>query len=1583
VRRVRAFVGGEDRLEVQVNSARRWGHAIWRGFLGFGRLIVAWVPSLLLLVFGIAYLMSCLEVLAAPGTGFDFTYGSRSGAIRVTAESYGVDPITQTITAMGVSVRDAEGAEIASARKAVVRLKNGAPQVDLRSAEATLVRRKDGALSLFDLLPADDPNAPPPKFASKLDRALVRVVDETATPSLTQRLELRNLTVDAADGLIYAKSGASLTDAGSLQLASRIQLENKKEELPFGYRLDLTTKRLNLVPLQPVIRRWVPKESQSVLSNLSANDLIVKGKAQVIGTDKTLDRLEADLDAAATGLSYPDFLSNAAVTADILLRGSRLAVVAQAREPGRAATYDGVLDWSREFRSVGNVTAQVDSSARLWPLAARALPKDIRATGMSTQGRLSTEGSRIEWSGPASIASLTAQGQSFTGIALDLATDGRLLTAKLGQARWQGTVLSGSVGVTLSSGALAGAIELPGGQPLRISRNFGANQLDLEVGGRALITGTLRKPEVVVNAKGSGTLQRPEAPTLILGDLEARLRWTNGIATIERGVLIGRNGVIAADGTVDTSKQTLNLDLEAGGVDLGPWNSVVRGVGYAAGRLTGPWANPEFRGTATAYNVRKDQLSIPRVRANIIANADTVTASEIEGALGLGTLNGQVTLGLRDLSLAGNLTGREIFLTDLIPIEGLVGRFDVENATVSGTAEQPVVTFAATSKEMNVQGVDVENVRLEGGFAAGVLNLESATANLGEGTATLTAKFIPETGKGEFTLVSSEIPLDRLALKSDDLEVTGTGALSGQGTFTLPAEGERINAKQPFLFGSFTLGLRDATINEFNAGGGNFTIVSTEAGVSINGGVASIGGDLQDVGLLELDDLTYAWGSENLSGWALASNVPLDGVMRAIRNQIKIEDVQVQRIIRGLNGKASATLAFAGTLDKPRLDLESARVVDLGSLGQNLGEVAFGALVEPGNVELRRFMWRMGEGQAMASGRATLGPKNEILEANLSGEVVKLNPAPLLGLLEDAPQIEANINSTFVVKQDGEAISGRASLNADSFATRGNDGTINTINGSISSDEIVLENEVITANGLWRWEGLQGLIQSRIPLSALAKAEEAKEDAEINLSLPARDVSELRRFLEPAIDPTKQTQEKGAIDFNRTAGTIEGMLTAKGRTGSWQANGKMTWTPNADGVSRLALNDVETALESLEMVLDVANLRNISGSVKGTSSLGGRLLGTVRADLSALLDEGFSRESLLDSKLSGDLTLENFGVKERLKLAKPPTPTGEITYAVAKDPTTGEANGKITLGGTFERPEIAGSVEVNNLKINLPPEFPESTPKELGEIVPIFKDLAVILNPGTELNLPVGKLNLEGRSEITGSLESVSIRAPFRVESGTILLPASRVNLEGGTVVITAGVGGNPRVDVNLEGRTVVTVRQTADRFESYTLNLEIRGDLLDPQGINISGTSDPPDLTTEQIQAIVGQREFLESLVRSAIGESSRNDLRDSLFTLALPSLTQGLTAQFAEALSLDYLLLDYNPFDGAIIRGGKTLGKGLIVEASRQVTRIDNRELRYDVRLSYRPPTRDRFLSRVRFTFGFDEKVPWRAGLSWSTKF
>lgn len=1576
-------MGGEDRLEVQVNSARRWGHAIWRGFLGFGRLIVAWVPSLLLLVFGIAYLMSCLELLAAPGTGFDFTYGSRSGAIRVTAESYGVDPITQTLTAMGVSVRDAKGMEIASARKAVVRLKNGVPQVDLRSAEATLVRRKDGALSLFDLLPADDPNAPLPKFAIKLDRALVRVVDETATPSLTQRLELRNLTVDAANGLIYAKSGASLTDAGDLNLAARIQLENGKENLPFEYRLDLTTGRVNLVPIQPLIRRWVPEENKKVLRDLFADEFIVKGNAQVIGTEKTLDRLEADLDATASGLSYPDTLSNAEVTADLVLRGSRLAVVAQSREPGRTATYDGVLDWEREFRSVGNVTAQVDSSARLWPLAARTLPRDIRATGLSTQGRLSTEGARVEWSGPASIQSLTAQGQSFTGISLNLTTDGRLLTAKLNQSRWQGTTLVGSLGVTLGTGALAGAIELPAGQTLRIARNFGANRLELDLAGRALITGSLKKPEVVVNATGGGTLQRPDAPTLILGSLEARLRWANGLATIERGVLIGRNGVIAADGTVDTAKQTLNLDLEAGGVDLGPWNSVVRGVGYAAGRLTGPWSNPEFRGTATAYNVRKDKLSIPRVRASIVANAQTVTASEIEGALGLGVLSGQVTLGLDDLSLAGNLTANEIFLTDLIPVEGLVGRFDVESSTVSGTAEKPVLSFIATSKEMNLQGVDIENVRLEGGFAEGVLNLEAGTANLGEGTAKLTAKFNPESRKGEFTLVSNEVPLDRLALKSEDLEVTGTGSLSGQGTFELPAEGDQFDPKKPVLFGSFNLQLQGATVNEFNAGSGSFALTSTTTAVSISGGVAAIGGDLQDVGLLELDDLTYEWSTENLSGFALASNVPVDGLIRAIRNQIKIDDVQIQRIIRGLDGKASATLAFGGTLGKPRLDLESARVVDLGSLGQNLGDVAFGALIEPGNVELRRLMWRMGEGQAMASGRATLNEKNEITEATLAGEIVKLNPAPLLGLLEDTPQLEASINSTFVMNQQGKAITGRASLNADSFATRGNDGTINTINGSISSDEIVLEDEVITANGLWRWEGLQGLIQSRIPLNALAKEGEAKEDAEINLSLPARDVSELRRFLEPPIDPTKQVQEVSALDFNRTAGTIEGMLSAKGRTGAWQVNGKATWLPNQNGVSRLALNDMETALESLEMVIDVANLRNISGSVKGTSSLGGRLLGTVRADLSALLDEGFSRESLLDSRLSGEISLESFGVKEKLKLAKPPTPTGEVTYAVAKDPTTGEANGKITLGGTFESPEIAGTVEVNNLKINLPPEFPESTPKEPGAVIPMFKDLVVILNPGTELNLPVGKLKLEGRSEITGSLESVSIRAPFRVESGTILLPASRVNLEGGTVVITAGIGGNPRVDVNLEGRTVVTVRQTADRFESYTLNLEIRGDLLDPQGINISGTSDPPDLTTEQIQAIVGQREFLESLVRSAIGESSRNDLRDSLFTLALPSLTQGLTAQFAEALSLDYLLLDYNPFDGAIIRGGKTLGKGLILEASRQVTRIDNRELRYDVRLSYRPPTRDRFLSRVRFTFGFDEKVPWRAGLSWSTKF
>ncbi|MEZ5163844.1 MAG: hypothetical protein R2688_08875 [Fimbriimonadaceae bacterium] len=87
---------------------------------------------------------------------------------------------------------------------------------------------------------------------------------------------------------------------------------------------------------------------------------------------------------------------------------------------------------------------------------------------------------------------------------------------------------------------------------------------------------------------------------------------------------------------------------------------------------------------------------------------------------------------------------------------------------------------------------------------------------------------------------------------------------------------------------------------------------------------------------------------------------------------------------------------------------------------------------------------------------------------------------------------------------------------------------------------------------------------------------------------------------------------------------------------------------------------------------------------------------------------------------------------------------------------------------------------------------------------------------------------------------------------------------------------------------------------------------------------------------------------------------LRDNLFQLAVPNLTRGLTDSIADVFKLDYFVLDYNPFDGAVARGGKTLIPGLQLEASRQLFNNEFGPTKYEVKFNYRVPFKDEFFSR-----------------------
>jgi hypothetical protein len=171
---------------------------------------------------------------------------------------------------------------------------------------------------------------------------------------------------------------------------------------------------------------------------------------------------------------------------------------------------------------------------------------------------------------------------------------------------------------------------------------------------------------------------------------------------------------------------------------------------------------------------------------------------------------------------------------------------------------------------------------------------------------------------------------------------------------------------------------------------------------------------------------------------------------------------------------------------------------------------------------------------------------------------------------------------------------------------------------------------------------------------------------------------------------------------------------------------------------------------------------------------------------------------------------------------------------------------------------------------------------------------------------------------------------------------------------------------------------------ERYDVDLFITGDLLSDQPINIRAETTPGDLSTQQVLRLLGQADLLESLTASVKTSLGDQTVQQAIGTFILPSLFDPFTEELARQLGLDYLALEYNALEQTTINAAKTLGRGLTLQFRRQLFEPPaGTRQRYDLRLTYRIPSRHRLLSRTTLSLGLDQDRPWRIGLEFTTRF
>lgn len=1530
----------------------------WRACLALGRVFVAWIPTLLLTGFGIAYLYQCLQLLLAPGTGLDFAYESRTGPVRVTADSYAVDPIARRIDATGVVVRDPGGGVVARAARARFWQSGDAVVVDIRLAQAE-VTRTDRGFSALDLLPAEDPGAKPQALSLTIDELRLSYTDQTTPLTITQNALLERVIFDTDGRRSLLHATASIPRAGRLSVT--LDLDGLR------YRLNAKSPAFDVKTVLPVLLPLLPADRRSDAEGLRAQSLEVEGEVLLTGSlpngggpASTANdaRIQADLSVNLEQVSFPKVLDGDDVRGQlsVVQSGENAGAYASlsTNGAGRDATFDGLLEWSQGLRLRGDFTARVSSQATIWPILAGKLPSGVSFMRAELDGSVSVDEDQFLIRGPLQALSLTAQGQTLTSLVADIeATQSRAL-ALVRAAGFRGDRYSGFLATSYRDQALNGFIR-------PVARGFnrveipldGQNRLLLAVQGLAIVGGTVARPVVTLQATGFGQYEPQGARPVFLGEFQARAIATPETLALERAVLAGPDGLLTFTGGARLPEALLDLSFQAGGIDLSAWIPEAVGLAYASGRVTGPLTDPTIVGRVTAYQAGGRGLRLSRVAANLTARPASpeglVAFQQINGRLGLGQIDGDLTLSLREGQIQGLLAASDIDLADLVPeSETLVaGQASASVIEIAGTLADPGVRIEASLENGLLAGLPIESIELSASANLREFELSRLSGLLGKGRLEANGRLSTTDQTGELSLRIQGFPL---------AEIPNSGArLSLEGTMDAQAN-LRAQTTNDWS-GRANIQLRDVGANDFLLGSG--TVEATIEGpvIRATGAIGSLNGFLQ------LESASYHLEDEIISGKLVASNFELAAPVIAFRDQVSLPDLNLQQAFREMSGSLSFEMIVSGTKDEPSVELVSASLANLKTRGLELGSVFASGTATKDDWSLRKATWSRGEGQIVL--RAAQNPDGHV---SATGDIVRFDPSVLAALFQDVPEFRASLTGAFAAGGQPDNLEGRASIALENPAFRAADGALVEVPVTAITDEVVLSNGVILASGRIRYEGIEAAFEANLPMDAFSQ--QPKQEAWARFTLPERNIQAFDRYL-----PDSRLAQ--------SSGRVGGQLTLTGTAKSIAASGEVAWRPDQSGVSRLLLPGLDTALDGFSAYIQGGG-DEIRVQASGFSELGGFAELEARIDIAAILRGGITEQIAQDLGVQAELLFQDFRARERIRLQKPTPPNQPVQYVEAAEPTFATLNGRVNLTGTAAKPRISGQVEATGVRVSLPPEFPEAVPTEPSPLQPEFTNLVVTVEPGTKLDLPIGSLTFGGSSRFDGPLSAVTIRAPFTVQSGSLLLPSGRVRLEGGTVLFTSGLAdGDARAEIDLQGTTVITLRQSDQRFQTYRLSLDIRGDLLNPQGVQVTGSSDPPDLTQEQIQAIVGQRDFIEGLLSSALGRSDRDGLRDSLFTLAIPNLTAGLTAGLADSLELDYLVLDYNPFDGAIARGGKTVARGLTLEASRQIVQQARQPVKFEVNLAYRPPLRDPVLSRLRFSFGYNERVPWRIGISYSTKF
>jgi len=1493
---------------------------------GLLALAIAIVPTALLVFFGVLYYRVFLSTLSAPGAPVIYRYDSPGGPITLRSDAYILNLREKTIELLNPRVVSPTEGELARIGKLHVGMMDGGFKVQAVRGSVLVDRLPSGKFSFEKYLPKrKDTKEEGPSILIEARDIDVRYRDLSLESPLKERVRINRANAGIAGDESTGSVSLTIDGMGNLPIEFT---RSKAKDL----WIDTELKNFEASRLMEHAKGWLSRDQWAAMRNPSAQYLQLSGLIHLYFQGSKSKEISADLGFRGTDVSLDKTVAEAFAEGHARYQNNRLDIDLKTRESNRSANFRGWLAFEPKLTIYGNFLAQTASEAATWTELKSLLPRDLRFNGARVQGVFKYANDKPEVSGKVSASNASWDRERVDQPSLNLYASNTELVLAGAKGRYAGAPIQASVQFDFQKQRIQGFAEAGRVNLAALTKRFKFDGINGSAKISAQFEGPLSKPKTKFVATAKGSYQQ---------DAVGKIRIDKAVAsgTIDgAGVRLsafyakGPDGNLLANGSISFKSQKLDLKVSAAGVGLERAYPDLKGTAWADASIKGTLKRPKIEGTAEAIDLKYEDQALPYALSRFSFDGKDLQISELQANAGSAVLTGKGKLNTKTQAIEGTFALKELNLADW-GVTGMEGTIRANSINVSGTLKDPKAVASIAGEELYYEGDPIGKVFANATYQNKKLNVQSLSVD-GPGTA-LTASGAYDFSAGAGTGV---FQIDRLSagLASHRFDLGLDGVLAGSGTAEFDEKGIRL-AK---ITGKAT----DIAFHGEPVGDGPVMVAFDGKDWTFSGVLGTI------ERFVDLKGGRYNPETRAIDAKLTTYGFPVDEAYAYAKPYVKTDSKQLKDTLESLNGQIGIEAGVSGIVDDPHIDLMSLSLDKVTLDGKELGSLQAKGTREKGSWDLSQFEWKIGEG-ILSLTKAHVSESGDL---DIEGELANFDPLWLSSTIPGFPVVQGQVDMPFLVGGNFDNPDARATLTTRALKWQKDAGGFQDLPLSLSLEDVHFDGVTLSLAGSYSYEDFSGKVDASIPLDAL-KSEQGSAKGIAKITIDDRSLGDFTELF-PQIDP------------KRSAGTFGGFVTLTGRLDDYLIAGEMGLR-----AGKFATKDVETGLENIEVSVKLMDQKiRLDGQAKSTD--GGDILLRTEATFPGLseLKNGFA-EFLANSTVIGKVQVN------QLQVLQNRTKRNEIL--------AGAGSADIDISGNLLEPLVKGDIRVlPGADFVIPGEFGAGTAGSTPFIDPRF-DINIIADSPARVRVSTADMLLVGGGTLTGSLQMPLLQGQMAVTRGTLKLPTHRVTLERGSRMSFVYRGdpdreAEARLDLDLYGTTSVAARRSGDSVERYDVSLTLRGNALEEGGLIAGAQSDPPDLSQDEILAMLGERELLTSVFgKSSLPSTSQ--IVNQVFDLALANFANTYLEGIAPTLGLDYLGLEYNPLEQTTVVAAKTLDKGLTLSARRQLFATNNQKLRYELKLTYRMPSRDPLFNRARFGVGIDQDRPWKITFDYTIRF